>query len=229
MTTFVLVHGAWHGGWCWERLVPALATAGHRAITMDLPVSDGTATLADYAATVGRVVPDEPCVLVGHSLGSVVGPLVAAEHAQVQHVVFLCGVVPKLDARPWDGTPRMEAPGAFDGLIEHPDGSTTWADAEAARRAFYGHCAASDATWAFKNLRAQNNTSLWKTPYPLTTWPDARYSAISCTDDAAVTLAFSRHVCRERLDIEPIEIPGDHSPFLADPVLLADVLGALVR
>ena len=31
MATFVLVHGAWHGGWCWNRVIPLLETAGHRA------------------------------------------------------------------------------------------------------------------------------------------------------------------------------------------------------
>ncbi|MCW2620092.1 MAG: putative hydrolase or acyltransferase of alpha/beta superfamily, partial [Modestobacter sp.] len=29
MSTFVLVHGAWHGGWCWDRVVPLLRAAGH--------------------------------------------------------------------------------------------------------------------------------------------------------------------------------------------------------
>ncbi|MFD1490412.1 alpha/beta fold hydrolase [Ancylobacter vacuolatus] len=30
MTTFVLIHGAWHGGWCWDRVAPLLEVAGHR-------------------------------------------------------------------------------------------------------------------------------------------------------------------------------------------------------
>ena len=29
MTTFILIHGMWHGGWCWERLTPILRDAGH--------------------------------------------------------------------------------------------------------------------------------------------------------------------------------------------------------
>ena len=37
MATFGLVHGAGHGAWCWERLVPILETLGHRAFAMDLP------------------------------------------------------------------------------------------------------------------------------------------------------------------------------------------------
>ena len=33
MATFVLVHGAWHGGWCWKRIVPPLRSEGHEVYT----------------------------------------------------------------------------------------------------------------------------------------------------------------------------------------------------
>ena len=76
----MLVHGAWHGGWCWERLIPELAARGHDAIAMDLPVEDGSATFEDYASVVIEVAASatDDVVLVGHSLGSMVIPLVAA-------------------------------------------------------------------------------------------------------------------------------------------------------
>jgi hypothetical protein len=35
MITFALVHGAWHGAWCWERLAPFLQEAGHDVVAMD--------------------------------------------------------------------------------------------------------------------------------------------------------------------------------------------------
>ena len=34
---FVLIHGAWHGAWCWEKVVPLLKEAGHQVHTIDLP------------------------------------------------------------------------------------------------------------------------------------------------------------------------------------------------
>src|SRR5262245_614415 len=43
MSMFVLVHGAYHGGWCWSRLVPELERLGHRAIAPDLPCDDPAA------------------------------------------------------------------------------------------------------------------------------------------------------------------------------------------
>src|SRR5262245_2387154 len=37
VATFILIHGAWHGGWCWERLVPVLTAEGHHVLAPDLP------------------------------------------------------------------------------------------------------------------------------------------------------------------------------------------------
>src|SRR3954471_22391695 len=54
MATFALVHGAWHGKWCWERLVPELESRGHRAIAMDLPTDDPGATFETYADVVAE-------------------------------------------------------------------------------------------------------------------------------------------------------------------------------
>ena len=39
--TVVLVHGAWHGGWCWERIVDRLSAGGVRAVAVDLPGHGG--------------------------------------------------------------------------------------------------------------------------------------------------------------------------------------------
>lgn len=44
MTTFILIHGMWHGGWCWERLLPLLRDAGH---DVHAPTLAGLAERAD--------------------------------------------------------------------------------------------------------------------------------------------------------------------------------------
>lgn len=97
--TFVFVHGAWHGGWCWSKVVKLLAQQGYRSIAVDLPGHGVTAkfplaysrqdlqglatepsplaavTLNDYRDHVISIVQGltarggGPVVLVGHSLG----------------------------------------------------------------------------------------------------------------------------------------------------------------
>jgi hypothetical protein len=52
VTTFGLVHGAWHGAWCWQYLAKELEARGFASITPELPIDDAAAGLAEYANTV---------------------------------------------------------------------------------------------------------------------------------------------------------------------------------
>ncbi len=92
MTTFVLVHGAWHGPWAWDRVVPLLHDAGARTLTPDLSaVAD--VDLHDHAgivtAALDSALPDD-VVLVGHSYAGLV-VREAADARPVRHVVLVDG------------------------------------------------------------------------------------------------------------------------------------------
>jgi pimeloyl-ACP methyl ester carboxylesterase len=227
VSTFVLVHGAWHGAWCWERLCPELERLGHQAIAMDLPVDDGSSTFDDYAAAVlGAYDADaSDVVLVGHSLGAMALPLVAAARP-ASLSVSLCGVIPNVAGMPWDDAPAMGRPGAYDS-VTRADGSIVFETLEAATFTFFGDCAPADAAWAFERLRPQNSSSLWDRPYPLDRLPDTPRAAIACLDDMAISIEFSRAVTGPRLGVELVELPGAHSPFLSRPAELAVVLDGL--
>jgi len=77
MSTYVLVHGAWHGGWCWHKVVPLLEKEGHKVEAPDLPghgidkTPISEITFEAYAQSICRVldVQSEPVILVGHSMG----------------------------------------------------------------------------------------------------------------------------------------------------------------
>ena len=79
MATFMLVHGACTGGWCWEKVAPLLEANGHRVCAPDLPglgkdnTPPANVTLADNVEKLSRLLDkmDEPVVLVGHSLGGI--------------------------------------------------------------------------------------------------------------------------------------------------------------
>ena len=226
MTTFVLVHGAWHGAWCWERLIPELERHGHTAVAVDLPMDDASATFEDYADVVLSQWPSgSDIALVGHSLGGMVVPLVSARR-DVRVGVFLCSVVPNLDGLPWDDAPAM---GIDDyGTEKDPDGAIVFRSLEAATHVLYQDCTPDDAEWAFKQLKPLRNASLWDRPYPLTKWPASRAAAIACQNDIAIYASYQRHCLRYRLGIDVLELPGHHSPFLSRPALLADTLHALL-
>jgi pimeloyl-ACP methyl ester carboxylesterase len=97
MTMFALVHGAWHGAWCWERLTPLLQRAGHAVVAMDLPIDDNSVSFDAYADVVCAALDgcNDDIVLVGHSYGGHTIPLVAARRP-VRHLVYLCAYIPDI-------------------------------------------------------------------------------------------------------------------------------------
>jgi pimeloyl-ACP methyl ester carboxylesterase len=223
MATYGLVHGAWHGAWCWDLLVPELERRGHAAVAMDLPCEDREATFFDYADTVVAALGDaSDVVLVGHSLAGMTIPLVA-QRRPIRLLVFLAALVPDRAGETIEGAPPAELDGAFDALVRFEDGSHAWPDVETATRTLYQDCRQDQAAWAFSRLRRQQ-TALWDGWGPLEQWPRVAMASIHCADDRAVNPQWSTWVARNRLGIESAELPGGHSPMLARPAALADAL-----
>ena len=100
MSTYVLIHGAWHGSWCWDKVVSLLKQAGHTAIAPDLPGhgKDKTPipeiTLQGYVQRVCETVNAqvEPVILVGHSMGGGVITQAAEECPDKLKMLFICAL-----------------------------------------------------------------------------------------------------------------------------------------
>ena len=104
MSVFVLVHGAYHGGWCYARVVPLLEAAGHTAIAVDLPGHGDNprpiaeVTLDAYIDHVCEIISSqpEPAVLVGHSLAGITITQVAERMPERQAwLVYLTAMMPE--------------------------------------------------------------------------------------------------------------------------------------
>lgn len=109
---FVLVHGAWHGGWCWSAVAARLAVAGHRVHAPSLTgladrahLFGAQVTLATHVEDIVRLIEWESldgCVLVGHSYaGNVLAGVGDRLRERVAHYVYLDAVVPPDDATRW--------------------------------------------------------------------------------------------------------------------------------
>ena len=224
-----LVHGSYHGAWCWDFLRPELERRGHRVITMDLPISDPTLGAADYAKTIEDALdPETEPIVVGHSMAGLVIPLVAA-HRPVRRLVFLAAFLPA----PGKSANDQRATEPIDGRV--PPSSAEWTDLgddvwmvgpNTATELFFHDAPAAVARWATQRLRAQSYGVL-KEITPLAAWPDVESRSIVCRDDRAINPAWVRAAARERLGVEAIELPGAHSPFLTRPRELAQVLDSL--
>jgi pimeloyl-ACP methyl ester carboxylesterase len=74
---------------------------------------------------------------------------------------------------------------------------------------------------------ARLRTQAWTTsrePCPLDRWPDCELVSIVCTGDEVVSPDWSRRIARDVLGVEPVEIPGGHSPMLSHTTELVDAL-----
>jgi pimeloyl-ACP methyl ester carboxylesterase len=225
----VLVHGSYHGAWCWDFLRPELERLGHRVTTMDMPISDPSLGAADYAKAVADAIPagSKPMV-VGHSMAGIVIPLVAGL-VPVHRLVFLAGFLPE----PGLSANDQRAREPIDGRVppktaEWTDlGDDVWAVGPAtATELFFHDAKPAVARWATARLRAQSYRVM-KEPTPMTAWPDVERSYIVCRADRALNPDWCRTASRERLGLEPIEIDGAHSPFLTRPAELAQILHRL--
>jgi pimeloyl-ACP methyl ester carboxylesterase len=203
---FVFVHGAWHGGWCFERVAVELERRGHETWAPDLPCEEVGLTVHDYAAVSG---PQPDAVVVGHSLGGLTIPLVPARVA-----VFLAALVPVEHAF------SMLDP-EFGGMLRDARGRSYWPDVETTRSRLYADLDAADAAFAFARLRRQAPVG------PATGFPSGRVESIVTARDRAVRPEAQERLARETLRVEPHYLEAGHSPFLSHAHELADLLESL--
>jgi pimeloyl-ACP methyl ester carboxylesterase len=211
-------------------VIRELEARGHSAVAPDLPTDDPGAGAREYAGIVVDALGDcDDVVAVGHSLGGMTVPIVAAMRP-VRRMVFLGAMVPApgevygefLATQP-DALTAAPPPTAYDGSGVRPP--RTW---EVALDAYYLDVPSDVARRAWQRLRPQSAT-LFTERCPLEAWPDVPSTYILMTDDRSVSPDWSRRVARARLGVDPIELPGGHSPFLSRPGQLADVLASLAK
>jgi pimeloyl-ACP methyl ester carboxylesterase len=224
---FILVPGAFHGGWCWERVVPLLKAGGHEVQTPNLPGTgaDATPLTGDVLGRWARFIADlanaagEPVILAGHSRGGIV----ISEAAEL---------VPDRVARLVYVTALLLPAGAT-ALGEHQLGDTgemmTPLPVEAAQPGFYHLCSLEDARAAVDRLVPEPVSPLVQ-PLRLS---EARFGSvprayIEAAEDRAITLDYQRAM-QAALPCDPvITLQSDHSPFYSMPAQLAEALLSLV-
>jgi pimeloyl-ACP methyl ester carboxylesterase len=228
VTTFALVHGAWHGAWSWDRLAPELEAAGHRVVAADLPCENVGAGCRAYAEVVSQRlagVPDDDVVLVGHSAGGLTIPLIAGARP-VSRMVFVSALLPRPGERFADqnGREGILLDDYQAGVTLDAAGRRRWFDPDIARRTMYSGCSDADAAWAFSRLRAQAST-MYTEPSPLATWPQVPCIDVRGDDDQLVSPRWAAAAVPVRLGVTPIVLPGaGHTLIVSHARQLADIL-----
>jgi len=228
MADFVLVHGAWHGAWCWKRVLPLLWAKGHRAFAVTLSgvgdrahLDPRAVTLETHIADVLGVIEAEELAdafLVAHSYAGVVVTGAAARvAARVRHLVYVDAVVP-LPGESWSSGHASAVQAArraairAHGVLPPPDPTVFGLDGD-------------DAAWV-----ARRQTAHPGAPYDTPLDFDAvAVSAIprtfvSCIDPQLATIDASRARVRELAGWRTVEMATGHDPMITAPDALVAVL-----
>jgi pimeloyl-ACP methyl ester carboxylesterase len=220
--TIMLVHGAWHGSWCWEpvrRLLEAdgIATAAVDNPSVTKPGSDLAADGDNLRAALDAI--DGPVVLVGHSYGGAV-ITDAGAHPNVERLVYLTAFA--LDAG--ESVMANELVGGADMKLAEAlqfDGEVITVEPARVVEFFYHDCPVETAADATARLRPMSFAAMAGVTREVA-WRQKPATYVVCTDDRAIPVPLQRS-CAARIG-DAVELPTSHSPFLSRPDDLARLL-----
>lgn len=231
MARFLLVHGAWHGAWCWSRLSEILQRRGHEVEAIDLPgVGEapervGVVSLDDCARAIVAAAGSQPAWLVGHSLGGAAITAAAAMRPELfQALVYVAASAP-LAGETHLQTLSLGPPGrAVPRMAIDAERKVAGLERQDRLAAFYNRCSpsvaqeavAAGATWQ----------ALGPAVDPLRADPPAEMARfyVRCSRDETIPLETQAAMCGRLAWADTATLDTDHSPFLSDPEGLATTL-----
>jgi pimeloyl-ACP methyl ester carboxylesterase len=237
MASLILIHGSFHGPWCWSRITRQLTDSGHHVILADLAQANGKQDLHSYANHVAALIdaaPD-PVVLIGHSMGGLVASQAAELRAgRVASIIYIAGLLLRDGETLNSFITAHAALGVRDLVLEamqlSADGAiATFPQSEAAR-VFYNGCSEADATWAAGQLSPQP-TAVYATPLSLTETGFGRIPRcyVRAARDRAVVPAYQDAMTQRLPCNDVVTLDSDHSPFLSMPEALVEALLTLIE
>jgi pimeloyl-ACP methyl ester carboxylesterase len=212
----VLVHGAWHGGWCWAKVAPSLQERGHRVAVSELhrgSLAADTAAVQEDVDSLGGDV-----VVCGHSYGGQV--ITGLRPAGLRRLVYLAALMPKEGETAFD-LASLGPPSELNDALVFADDGTCTVDPGQVVSIFYADCRPEDQEAAVARLRPQV-LATFTDPLATLAWRDVESIYIRCTEDRAIHPDTQDQLARratKRLDWRT-----SHSPFLSRPELLVDLL-----
>jgi pimeloyl-ACP methyl ester carboxylesterase len=240
LSTFVLVHGGWHGAWCWDKVGPLLEQGGHEVVRFDLPGhgEDPTAaaevTLEGYTDRVVEALDRaaEPVVLVGHSLGGVaISQAAERRPGKIETLVYLCALLlPSGKSAIEASQEDSDAVILQSAEVEEARGRIILAE-EGMRGALYHDCPEEDFERARRLISPQPLAPL-VTPVEVTeggNFGSVRRTYVHTTQDRAISPAAQERMYTELACEKVVSMATGHLPFFAAPEELVGHLDSLAK
>jgi len=238
MATFILIHGAWHGGWCWDKVKPLLEKNGHTVVAPDLPGHGEDKTpiadvsLAAYTERVCQVIDrqSEKVILVGHSLGGLSITQAAEQRPDnIELLVYLTALLLKNGESRTSIRGRQPGGSALPSIMEmHPEEGYTLLKEEGLKPTFYHDCSEEDFDLAKVHLGLQALKPIGVSVRTTNeNFGSVRRVYIKCLQDHALVPEFQKQMYTELPCEQVISMDTSHSPFMSAPGELANHLMSL--
>lgn len=221
-STVVLVHGSWHGSWCWEQVVPLLERSGSRVATIDLPsCGKDPASLSDLdgdAEAVRMLLErlDGPVVVCAHSYGGAPATVAAAGESQVQRLVYLSAFM--LDS----GESCSDiVGGSLPPWCVILGDSSFMIDPDAAGDILYGDCEPMTRSAAISRLVPQRLATSTQT-VSAAAWRAIPSTYVVSTKDHAIPPVTQRQMGQRATEV--VDLDSSHSAFFSMPGAVAALI-----
>lgn len=237
MSAYVLVHGAWHGGWCWDKVVSRLEKEGYRVEAPDLPGHGKDKTpisevsLQAYTDSMCKILDaqSEPVILVGHSMGGgVITQAAEYRPEKIRTLVYLTALLLRNGESIAQVSQRDTESLLPPNMIFSEDFSYCTVKDEVIREAFYGDCSDEDVARAISLIVPQSTSPLLM---PVNTSEDnfGRIPRvyIECLRDRIISPSEQKKMYTDLPCERVISMNTSHSPFFSAPEKLVAHLTSL--
>jgi len=210
MKSIMLIHGAWHGSWCWDFVEKGLINEGVETHSINLPFTGVEDDIASVSNAIDEI--DNQVILLGHSYGGIVISGAAEAKRNVDQLIYLSAILLKAgESMQLDGSKIQ---------IDVDENLISSVKKNAAIQAFYADVDPNLAEASIELLR----------PFPIVAgskgigeaWSEKHSTYIICREDEAIPPELQYDMAKKADKI--IEWECGHSPFLSKPKLVIDFL-----
>jgi pimeloyl-ACP methyl ester carboxylesterase len=232
--TYVLIHGAWHGSWCWGKVAPRLRSLGHEVVTPDLPGHHHhqrnfkDISLASYVSHIEAILlaSSKPVVLVGHSMAGVVVTQVAENLPdKIDHLIYISAFIPENGGSLMDEEKQATIPSvALEVTVNQEEYLLSLNSLPRVRDLFYANCSDEDARYALSLLQPQPLRPFTDTiSISSTRFGQVPKLYIECLQDRAIMIRDQRRMYA-KINCDVATANTDHSPFFSTDQMLVELI-----